>query len=247
MMLSVQKYGAVLCDIEGTTTSIAFVKDVLFPYCAKNVEEYLKQNIREPSFQPVVQALIEDSKKANQQDSQVKLINDSNDYKTLAENVRHFIQKDLKLTSLKDLQGQMWIDGYKTGAYKSHVYEDTVRLFEQCRTNKIPLFIYSSGSVLAQKLLFQYTERGDLSKFISDYYDTNFGAKTDQKSYSKIANHIRTAPEKILFLTDVDKEAHAAKSAGLNVTILIREGNVPLSEECKKEFQTVGSFDELKF
>lgn len=239
----------IICDIEGTTSSISFVKDVLFPYALKNVEEYLKTHWSEDATKTVVAALREqadEDKKAEVEGAVTIPAEDSEDIiPDVVKNVEWQMSQDRKTGALKTLQGLVWAKGYKDGTIKGHVYEDVKKALEQWNESGRKVYIYSSGSVDAQKLLFEHSEQGDLVKYVAGYYDTKIGAKQEKNSYEAILKNIEASGEEALFLTDVVAEAKAAKEAGLNVVVLDRPGNAELSEEDRKEFTVISSFTDL--
>lgn len=239
----------IICDIEGTTSSISFVKDVLFPYALKNVEEYLKTHWSDDATKTVVAALREqadEDKKAEVEGAVTIPAEDSEDIiPDVVKNVEWQMSKDRKTGALKTLQGLVWAKGYKDGTIKGHVYEDVKKALEQWNEGGHKVYIYSSGSVDAQKLLFEHSEQGDLVKYVSGYYDTKIGAKQEKNSYEAILKNIEATGEEALFLTDVVGEAKAAKEAGLNVVVLDRPGNAELSEDDRKEFTVISSFTDL--
>ncbi|CAD5225851.1 unnamed protein product [Bursaphelenchus okinawaensis] len=244
-MKQIPDFDVLLLDIEGTTTSIWFVKDVLFPYARDNVEMYLRTFNDLPELQPILEELVNTSNKLALEDDNVSKVESINDIDNIVKNVKYWIAKDLKLKSLKDLQGYLWVHGYKTKAFKAHVYDDTPKLFELAKNADVPVNIYSSGSVFAQKLLFGFSKKGDLTPYISQYFDTAVGPKVEAQSYVNIVRQLGVAAERVLFVTDVDKEAFAAKEAGLSVVITVRRGNAPLSDEAKETFKLIASFDEI--
>jgi enolase-phosphatase E1 len=222
----------VLTDIEGTTTPISFVKDVLFPYSYEKIEEFVKNNLQNPQ----VQKIIEDVKKEiNKSDASLEEV---------IENLKNWIVEDKKITPLKELQGLIWEEGYKSGKLQGFVYPDAYNKLKEWFDSGIKIFIYSSGSVKAQKLLFSNTNYGDLNYLFSGYFDTNIGNKKDKQSYVKIAKEIGFSPSEILFLSDNPDEIIAAASAGYNVIRLVR----PLDAEYIDNFpyKQVESFDEIE-
>uniref|UniRef100_A0A914BWZ0 Enolase-phosphatase E1 n=1 Tax=Acrobeloides nanus TaxID=290746 RepID=A0A914BWZ0_9BILA len=248
-MAQTPSFKVLLLDIEGTTTSISFVKDVLFPYAYDNVEVFLDENFHRDDVKKVIHGLVILSQKEAANDTDIKTpAEDEISQKCredLVHNVRVWIKKDKKLTALKELQGIMWKDAYESGKVKSHIYPDVLPVLEKVHSVNIPIYIYSSGSVQAQKLLYQYTSFGDVTRLLSGYFDTNIGPKVESSSYTKIASEIGKPAGEILFLTDVDKEAFAAKSAGLQSKILLRDGNAPISEEAKTTFETIDNFEKI--
>ncbi|KAJ6640198.1 Enolase-phosphatase E1 [Pseudolycoriella hygida] len=244
---------AIISDIEGTTTSISFVKDKLFPYAVEHVQQYLDENWNEADVQETIKELriqyaddvinkiegavaISDAEGKEQAEQVAEIV----------ANVKWQISIDRKTTSLKKLQGLIWAKGYNSGAIKGHVYSDVPKAFERWTADNIKIYIYSSGSVAAQKLLFANSEHGDLTSKISGYFDTQIGAKQDKHSYEKIVKEVGCEPVEILFLTDIINEAVAAKESGINVAILVREGNGPLTDEQKADNQLFTSFDDIQ-
>uniref|UniRef100_A0A182SUN1 Enolase-phosphatase E1 n=1 Tax=Anopheles maculatus TaxID=74869 RepID=A0A182SUN1_9DIPT len=225
--------------------------DTLFPYALKNVEEYLKNNWNEDATKTVVAALreqAEEDKKAEVEGVTTISAGDSEDIiPEIVKNVEWQMSKDRKTGSLKTLQGLVWAKGYKDGTIKGHVYDDVQKAFEQWTESGRKIYIYSSGSVDAQKLLFEHSEQGNLLKYLAGHYDTKIGAKREKESYESILKNIESSGEEALFLTDVYAEAKAAKEAGLNVVLLDRPGNVELSEEERKEFTVITTFSDLAF
>ena len=205
----------VLLDIEGTTTPISFVHEVLFSYARDHVREFLAANI--------------DSEKVR---ADVALLREENpsllsDIESIATYVEWLIAQDRKSTGLKSLQGKIWRQGYLDGSLKSKVFPDVPPAMKDWHEAGLKISIFSSGSVLAQKLLFAYTEAGDLTKYISDYFDTNVGKKGEADSYRKIASAMKFAPNDIAFISDVVTELEAASEAGMKVLLSIRPGNPP--------------------
>ncbi|CEF61095.1 Enolase-phosphatase E1 [Strongyloides ratti] len=222
-------FKAIVTDIEGTTTSISFVKDVLFPYASNNVNNFLQRFCNDEG--EIDSEIIKN----------VKNVDD------LCKNIKRWIHLDKKLTPLKELQGLMWEEAYKNGSIKGHIYDDVLPVLEKLKKKGIKLYVYSSGSIKAQKLIYGYSEKGDLTKLFDNYFDTNIGHKIDSLSYKKIAEIISLHPSDILFLTDVDKEAFAASDAGFQVKILQRPGNASLSQEAIDKFEIINSFDKINF
>jgi enolase-phosphatase E1 len=202
---------AILTDIEGTTSSLSFVKDVLFPYARERMAEFVRQHAQEAT----VKKELEEARRLSG-----KNLNESE----VIEQLIRWIDADRKITPLKSLQGMIWEDGYKKGDFKGHLYEDAVRHLKKWKQAGIRLYVFSSGSVQAQKLLFVHTEYGDLTPLFSGYFDTTIGNKREADSYRKIAETIGTPPGDILFLSDIKEELDAARVAGMQVTWLVRDG-----------------------
>ncbi|KAL3113464.1 hypothetical protein niasHT_013574 [Heterodera trifolii] len=243
-------FAALLTDVEGTTTSLDFVKNVLFPYAANNSLGFLQriidlsENEKSDQFRQLIIELINLSNEST--DPKIVKISSSKDLGSkLASNVQRWTQQDRKLTALKKLQGLIWEEGYRNGSLQSHVFPDVPKAFQTLSELGIPIFIFSSGSVHAQRLLFSHTQFGDISKFISGYFDTETGPKFESDSYQNIAKQINCPVANVMFLTDAEKEAVSADEAGLQVRLFVREGNAPLSEDAAKKFKTLESFQNL--
>lgn len=200
----------IVTDIEGTTSSLSFVKDVLFPYARTHIGEFIRRHGNEPE----VRELLLDA---------AKLVEGPSDNEALIEQMIRWIDQDRKVTPLKSLQGLIWEYGYRQGDFKGHIYYDAVKALENWHEHGIKLYVFSSGSVFAQKLLFEHTEYGNLTTLFSGYFDTHIGGKKEPSSYLAIAEQIKTKPENILFLSDIADELDAAKQAGLNTCHVIRE------------------------
>jgi 2,3-diketo-5-methylthio-1-phosphopentane phosphatase len=219
----------ILLDIEGCTTAISFVKDTLFPYVLSHLEEYLS-HLDPLEYNSLAEALRDDLS-----EEEVEEIEDTSDCAAI---VRHMVKKDLKVASLKTMQGQMWRTGYEKGDIKGHVYPDFVPMMQWMQSHGVRIYIYSSGSVEAQKLLFGYSEQGDLTASIDGYFDiTTSGSKKDSKSYLKIASSIGVSPSQIVFCSDLEAELKAASDAGIGHAVMtIRPGNAPLTAHGRKEY-----------
>ena len=163
----------------------------------------------------------------------------------MANYLKFLIEVDRKSTPLKSLQGKIWQKGYESGELKSEMFADVPHAFDRWKTEGKTIAIYSSGSRLAQKLIFKYSNFGDLSGFISAYFDTNTGHKRETESYVKIAHTLNHPPKRVAFVSDVLAELDAARIAGLRTTLAIREGNGQITENFKH--RSVHSFDELDF
>jgi enolase-phosphatase E1 len=227
---------AILLDIEGTTTPIAFVHDVLFTYAREHVRDYLAQHASE--LESDITQLREEH--ARDGDNPPPL---SDELDSITTYINWLIDRDRKSTGLKSLQGKIWREGYEEGTLKSQVFDDVSPAFERWHSNGLRISIFSSGSALAQQLLFAHTEAGDLTTFISDYFDTTVGAKGDPESYSSIANNLNLSAEHILFISDVVAELEAAREAGMQTRLSIRPGNQPQNNP--NRFRIIHTFDEV--
>ena len=201
---------AIVTDIEGTTSSLSFVKDVLFPYARRHMGNFVRAHAAEAK----VAALLDDVR--SQVDKHL-------DLDGVITQLEQWIDADQKITPLKSLQGLLWQTGYQQGDFKGHIYADARDRLSQWRQQGIDLYVYSSGSVYAQKLLFGHTEYGDLNALFSGYFDTRIGAKVDSDSYRRIAESIGIEPGEILFLSDIEAELDAARAAGMHTGWLVRD------------------------
>lgn len=201
---------AIVTDIEGTTSSLAFVKDVLFPYAANNLPDWLSDNSKVPAVRTEI-AIVAD-----------QIDRPATDIEAVTTQLLQWIDENVKATPLKALQGMLWKSGYESGDYCAHVYEDAVQKLHDWHAAGIPLYVYSSGSVQAQELFFQYSRYGDLRKLFSGYFDTTTGPKNDTDSYRKIAAAIGLPAADILFLSDANSEVKAALAAGLKAVLIVR-------------------------
>ena len=225
----------ILLDIEGTTTPIAFVHDVLFSYARDHVKEFLLANADNEDVRADI-ALLRDEHAGD-------VNQDHNPPPLVADYVEWLIARDRKSTGLKSLQGKIWRQGYQDGSLKSQVFADVAPAFERWHQRGLSISIFSSGSVLAQKLLFAHTEAGDLTRFIDDYFDTNVGKKGEVESYRRIAETMKLPTGEILFVSDVIDELNAAHDAGMKSVLSMREGNAP--QDNVKQYPEVQSFDQI--
>ncbi len=201
----------ILTDIEGTTTDISFVHDVLFPYSAKHLSAWVRNNLELPKAQNILQQVREITGKSNL------------DVEGCISQLMNWQAEDKKITPLKTLQGLIWQQGYDKGELKAHVYPDAVEYLKSWYDAGLTLAVYSSGSIAAQKLLFRNTSDGDLTSLFSAYFDTTTGSKVESQSYVAIAQELSVLPQEVLFLSDSLKELVAASEANLNVCGLNRE------------------------
>lgn len=244
---------ALLLDIEGTTTPITFVKDILFPYIKEHLEDHLSAHWEEDECKQDVHLLkkqIEEDMRQNRACrvhtvDQTVHTDEEKAIREVVDNVLWQMAADRKSTALKQLQGHMWRAAYTSGRIKGQVYQDVIPAIRIWRSQGLKVYIYSSGSVEAQKLLFEYSVEGDVLDLFDGHFDTNIGAKVDSKSYETIAERIGCQPEEITFLTDVTREAKAAEDAGVNVVVVVRPGNMELTEEERAHYNLINSFSQL--
>ncbi len=219
----------ILMDIEGTTTSIAFVHEVLFPYASKNLSAF----VAEQQSTPEVQAVLASVKQTAAEEGQGKIGSDEAVSLLLS-----WIKADRKHTALKTLQGYLWRTGYEKGDYQGHIYPDVVPVWVRWKAQGLSLGIYSSGSVEAQQLLFSHSDHGDLSPYLEAYFDTKIGHKREVPSYLGIQAALQIPVEQILFLSDVEAELDAALAAGYQTTQIVRPGTEPsLKHPLARDFE----------
>jgi enolase-phosphatase E1 len=213
---------AVLLDVEGTTTAISFVSDVLFPFARERLRPALANTAPDDALAPGVALLREEW------ESDAKLRERIPDFGDGAVYALALMDEDRKSTGLKAIQGVLWEAGYRDGTLRAHVFDDVPEALQRWRKAGLGLFVFSSGSVLAQKLLFAHTERGDLLGFFDGHFDTATGPKREPAAYAAIASAIALPPAQVLFLSDVVAELDAARAAGMQTGLLDRPGNAPV-------------------
>ncbi len=201
---------AILTDIEGTTSSISFVRDVLFPYAAQHLPMFVRANAQTPAVAEQLRVAAQEAGVA------------ADDYPAIIDALQRWIAEDKKITPLKALQGMLWEHGYRNRDYRAHVYADAFHALTKWHAAGLPLYVYSSGSIQAQKLFFAFSESGDMTSLFTDYFDTTSGAKQEAESYRRIAAAIGVPVGEILFLSDIKGELDAAKAAGLQTCWLVR-------------------------
>ena len=204
---------AIVTDIEGTTSSLSFVKDALFPYSREKLPDFVRSRADEPR----IRAVIEEARDV--------LADRSAPLDAVILKLLEWLDSDQKLTPLKTLQGYIWEQGFTRGELEGHVYEDAVQALRAWNARGIQLYVYSSGSVASQKLVFEHTAFGDLRSLFAGYFDTTLGGKLEKSSYSAIANAIDRPPSDLLFLSDNLKELDAARDAGVKTLWLNRYGS----------------------
>ena len=221
---------AIVTDIEGTTSSITFVKDVLFPYAAQHMLAFLQANWHDDAVREQIAALETDAGKT------LATSEAANDV------LQQWIVEDRKATPLKALQGMIWKAGYESGAYTAHLYPEVADCLRAWRAQGLPLYVYSSGSIAAQKLFFGYSDAGDLTPLFSGYFDTTSGGKREVQSYRNIAAAIGEPANELLFLSDIVEELDAARDAGFQTILLDREQSAPACDH-----QRVTDFNQITF
>ncbi len=207
----------ILTDIEGTTTSVSFVYDVLFPYFRENM-----QKVRTMLHLPEVQVIFQETIRLAQETENKIIATEEEVIETLI----RWSTEDKKITPLKDLQGILWKEAYETGIINGHVYEDVAPALKAWKEAGLQLGVFSSGSIAAQKLIFGYSAAGDLTPYFSAYFDTTTGGKREVETYIKISQELKIQPSEILFLSDIIEELEAAQQAGLETIQLVRPGTI---------------------
>jgi enolase-phosphatase E1 len=221
-MHEVQADGVVL-DIEGTTSSVSYVYDVLFPYVRAHLDAFLAANWNDGEVQRVCTQIARDAGA----DSLSAWCGETEPRRHLLAEIGRLMDRDAKTTGLKELQGLIWRSGYETGVLRSHVFADVPAALDEWRGQGIRRAVYSSGSVTAQKLFFGHTSHGDLLPLLDAHFDTAIGAKRDPASYHRIAAALELAPRRLAFFSDVVEELDAARIADWQTILVIRPGNAP--------------------
>ncbi|GAB2506038.1 acireductone synthase [Pseudoxanthomonas sangjuensis] len=205
---------AILTDIEGTTSSISFVKDVLFPYARRALPGFVAAHGDEPEVRKWLDAVAVENGGMCQDEM-------------IVETLQGWIDQDRKHTALKALQGMVWEAGYRDADFTAHIYPDAAPALRAWHAAGHPLYVYSSGSVPAQKLFFGHSDAGDLTPLVSGWFDTEIGGKREAASYRRIAEAIGVPASEIVFLSDVVEELDAARAAGLRTVLLDRRQDYP--------------------
>ncbi|MGB6986864.1 MAG: acireductone synthase [Candidatus Aquilonibacter sp.] len=221
---------AALIDIEGTVGSIAFVRDVLFPYASQRMDEYVLAHRDEPAVREVLDQTAAESGAARENEP------------ALLAALHDWSNRDVKVTPLKALQGMIWLDGYASSGLRGHLYPDAIDALRRFHDAGVALYVYSSGSVAAQKLLFGNSVAGDLLPLFTGFYDTTIGGKREADSYERILDDIGAAPNESIFFSDNELELDAADEAGIQTVQLARPQDltVPTTRHASVEsFATV--------
>lgn len=232
---------AILLDIEGTTTPIDFVHKTLFPFARERMLEFVRDNFGR--IQDEIASLHAEHAR-DRTNGETPPPYDETSAESVTEYLHYLIDQDRKSTALKVLQGQIWQAGYESGELLGEVFEDVPQAFESWAEQGKTIAIFSSGSILAQKLIFGCSNAGDLTRYISAYFDTTTGAKREAESYTKIADALEFKPQEILFVSDVSAELDAAQKAGMQTRLAMRPNNPPLEQPTAHLI--LQSFDELE-
>lgn len=219
---------AIVTDIEGTTSDISFVHNILFPYARERLAAFVREHCHEDPIEAILA------------DLRAEIGEPQADTERLIETLFKFMDEDRKSTGLKALQGKIWRDGYVNGDFTGHLYSDVLPAFNAWQQQGIELYVYSSGSIAAQKLLFGYSDEGDITPLFSGYFDTHVGAKREDQSYRNIVAQIGKPAGELLFLSDIRQELDAAQQAGWNTVQLIRG-----EADTESVHRQVNRFDEI--
>ncbi|WP_045770030.1 acireductone synthase [Xanthomonas albilineans] len=227
---------AILTDIEGTTSSISFVKDVLFPYARRALPDFVRDHGQQPQVRQWLDAVASECG---------GICTDA----VIVETLQGWIDQDRKHTALKALQGMIWETGYRDADFTAHIYPDAAPALRRWHADGRVLYVYSSGSVPAQQLFFGHSDAGDLRDLFSGWFDTEIGAKREPSSYARIAEATGLPPAQVVFLSDVVAELDAARAVGLDTVLIDRRADYPQprqGEACNGHHR-VESFAELDF
>jgi enolase-phosphatase E1 len=217
-----------LLDVEGTTSPVSLVSEQLFPYARRHLEAFLREHAEEPEVRADLVLLAEENRA--EVGGKFPKIDDAADVDQALAYLIWLMDRDRKSTALKSIQGKIWTSGYLAGELVGTVFPDVPEAFERWR-QRAKVAIYSSGSVEAQRLIFRYSSAGDLTQFISAYFDTRTGAKTSAESYRAIARACGVEPKEILFVSDLLRELDPAREAGCGTLLSVREGNQAVADE----------------
>ena len=220
---------AILTDIEGTTSPLSFVREVLVPYTRQRMKAF----IREHGDDPTVSKLLEDVRRNLGRDL---------DDEQFAEQLLRWIEEERKLSALKTLQAMIWENGYRRDQFKGRVYEDAARNLRQWKERGLRVYGFSAGTVYAQKMLLSHSQYGDLSALFDDFFDTNVGAKDDPTAYQSIATSIQRSPSEVLCISDSREELDAARQVGMYTVWVVREGAL----DPEATHRQVESFDAIE-
>jgi enolase-phosphatase E1 len=233
----------ILLDVEGTTTPISFVHEVLFPFARARVGNYLTTHWDSAEIISDVALLREqhaaDTAHGATPPALIKAPPQAH-IESITGYIHWLIDQDRKSTGLKSLQGKIWKEGYQDGTLRAPLFADVPAALERWQRAGLKVGIFSSGSVLAQQLLFAHTEAGDVTGFIEAYFDTTTGAKTSSDSYEKIATALSVNASQVVFISDVVSELDAARGAGMETLLCLRPGN---HSQPASHHQAIDSFD----
>lgn len=219
----------ILTDIEGTTTEVSFVYDILFPYFRAHMDQW--KTVDSAPMNDV----LEQTRLLVLEEQSINLTSNE----ALFEQLRQWSIEDRKVTPLKTFQGMVWEQGFKSGAIKGHIYPDVKPALERWTAMGMKLAIFSSGSIAAQKQLFGFSTEGDLTPYFSAYFDTTTGMKRDEQTYQLIAQQLQAPAKNVLFLSDISQELEAANAAGIRTLQLVRPGTQANWSWCVADFSEI--------
>ena len=223
--MTAERIRAVVVDVEGTVLPVTFVAETLFPFARARLGRFLREHKDDPA---VAEALADTARLSGMESVPAEDV------------LKRWMDEDRKVTPLKTIQGLIWADGYAEGLIKAMLYPEVADRLRAWRAAGLRLFVYSSGSVLAQTLLFSHTTSGDLTPLFDGFFDTHIGAKTDPASYAVIQNRLALPGQAILFLSDSEKELDAAAAAGFVTTLIARDGPVASRYPVHRDFSALG-------
>jgi enolase-phosphatase E1 len=219
----------ILTDIEGTTTEVSFVYDILFPYFRSHMDEWKTVDSDQ------MNQVLEQTRVLVLEEQSINLSNKE----AIFDQLRQWSIEDRKITPLKTFQGMVWEQGFKSGAIKGHMYPDVKPALERWAEMGMKLAIFSSGSIAAQKQLFGFSTEGDLTPYFSAYFDTTTGMKRDEQTYHLIVQQLHTSANSVLFLSDIHQELEAANAAGMRTLQLVRPGTQANWSSCVADFSEI--------
>ena len=219
----------ILTDIEGTTTEVSFVYDILFPYFRAHMDQW--KTVDSAPMNDV----LEQTRLLVIEEQSINLTSKE----ALFEQLRQWSIEDRKVTPLKTFQGMVWEQGFKSGAIKGHIYPDVKPALQRWLDGGLKLAIFSSGSIAAQKQLFGFSTEGDLTPYFSAYFDTTTGMKRDEQTYQLIVQQLNAPSNSVLFLSDIYQELEAANAAGLRTMQLVRPGTQANWPWCVADFSEI--------
>jgi len=239
--MKLSDFSSVLLDIEGTTSPISFVHEVMYTYARRELVGFLSRHLDDRTLTTLWDSLAKEGGAENLQ--ALSQQQGAPPIEALRRVVERLMEADAKTTALKELQGRIWKAGFESGELKSEVFEDVPLALERWTAAGVDVRVYSSGSAVAQKVFFAYTKFGDLRRFLLGFYDTTTGPKREARSYARIADDVGVPAEKILFFSDVVAELDAARAAGMATGLMLRPGNEPVDgDHTHLMFE---SFDEI--
>lgn len=243
-----------MLDIEGTTTSLRFIKETLFPYIKRSLARYLRERWNTEEVIATLARLIRQEERDirdGQSPPKIWKLTETSDLNkiidSLVSNVIWQMDSRRHNTALKQLQILVWVYGYENNELKGHVYEDVANNFRKWRSMGIRLFAYSTGMAVAQQLLFSNSTQGNLMNLVENYFDILVGPKTAPSSFRKISWFMNVTPTQLLFITDAPEEGRAAKEAGCQVVMIQRPENRRLPPSLINEFPVVTSMNHIEF